>query len=150
VKGVTCITRNGTSYWYARVDNRRRYVGKDNRGKELAEEMRAEYLVERKRKKKAGLLKEIKQNGGGRYIYFIQEEFGGNIKIGVANDPEKRLANLQSANPKRLKIVGRFEAGKLAERLRHKMFGEFRLEGEWFSPEESLTSYILDLLEGKV
>jgi hypothetical protein len=41
MKGVTCITRKGTSYWYAQVDGRRVYCGKGEKGRNLAEAARA-------------------------------------------------------------------------------------------------------------
>ena len=45
IKGVTCITRNGATYWYARVDGRRKYCGKDDKGKKLAEIARKKWEV---------------------------------------------------------------------------------------------------------
>ncbi len=36
MKGITCIERNGTIYWYARIDGQRAYCGKNEKGKELA------------------------------------------------------------------------------------------------------------------
>jgi len=45
IKGVTCITRNGSTYWYARVDGRRKYCGKDDKGKKLAEIARKKWEV---------------------------------------------------------------------------------------------------------
>ena len=45
IKGVTCIARNGSTYWYARVDGRRKYCGKDDKGKKLAEIARKKWEV---------------------------------------------------------------------------------------------------------
>jgi hypothetical protein len=36
MKGVTCITRNGATYWYARVDGQRVYCGKGDKGYKVA------------------------------------------------------------------------------------------------------------------
>jgi integrase len=47
MKGVTCIKRNGTLYWYARVGGQRVYCGKDDKGRELAEVARSKEVVKR-------------------------------------------------------------------------------------------------------
>jgi integrase len=47
IKGVTCITRNGSTYWYARVDGRRKYCGKNDRGYKLAVAARSKYIAKR-------------------------------------------------------------------------------------------------------
>jgi integrase len=44
MKGVTSITRNGSTYWYAQVDGRRAYCGKDEKGRKLAEAARSKYV----------------------------------------------------------------------------------------------------------
>jgi integrase len=47
MKGTTCITRNGSAYWYAQVDGRRVYCGKDEKGRKLAEAARSKYVGRR-------------------------------------------------------------------------------------------------------
>lgn len=70
------------------------------------------------------------------YVYFIQRE-DGPIKIGVAQNPKKRLAELQTGSNKGLSIVGSFpfksrgDAFKMEKEL-HEHFAPFRQEGEWF------------------
>ncbi len=54
LKGITSITRNGTTYWYARVNGRRVYCGKDKEGKELAEAARKKYDAERYERRQRG------------------------------------------------------------------------------------------------
>ena len=44
IKGITSITRKGTEYWYARVDGRRVYCGKNTKGYELAVAARSKYI----------------------------------------------------------------------------------------------------------
>ena len=41
IKGVACIKRKGTVYWYARIDGKRVYCGKGDKGQERAEAGRA-------------------------------------------------------------------------------------------------------------
>ena len=46
MKGVSCIKgKNGTTYWYAMVDGRRVYCGKNDRGHKLAVKARQKYEV---------------------------------------------------------------------------------------------------------
>jgi integrase len=47
MKGVTSITRNGSTYWYARVDGERKYCGKDEKGRKLAVAARSKYVAKR-------------------------------------------------------------------------------------------------------
>lgn len=78
-------------------------------------------------------------------IYFIQCEGPGRpIKIGYAEDPDKRLANLQAGCPYRLVLLEDVELEDARE-LEHKLHQRFRarvLRGEWF--EE--TPELLDLV----
>jgi integrase len=45
MKGVSCIERNNSIYWYARVDGQKVYCGKGDKGKKLAEAARAKYVA---------------------------------------------------------------------------------------------------------
>ncbi|MBW2346065.1 MAG: site-specific integrase [Deltaproteobacteria bacterium] len=47
VKGVTCVKRNGSVYWYARIDGQRVYYGEGDKGQKLAEAARAKNIVEK-------------------------------------------------------------------------------------------------------
>lgn len=70
------------------------------------------------------------------YVYFIRDGLG-HIKIGMSNDVQSRLAELQTANPmdleyyRGLKFKNISDARK-AEKELHKMFRDVRLRGEWF------------------
>ncbi len=73
------------------------------------------------------------------YIYFIQCGHKRNpIKIGVAINVSRRLKELQTGNPYKLKILDIYEcksrshAYDLEARL-HKTFKKKRMEGEWFN-----------------
>jgi len=45
IKGVSCITRKGVDYWYARINGERQYCGKGDKGRKLAETARMKYQV---------------------------------------------------------------------------------------------------------
>jgi Meiotically up-regulated gene 113 len=61
----------------------------------------------------------------------------GPVKIGVANNPEDRLAGLQCGSPLQLEIVGLISGDYALERALHHRLRDDRLHGEWFrwSPE---------------
>lgn len=81
----------------------------------------------------------------GRIVYVIHEEAEPTIcKIGIANDPLRRLRGHQVSNWRRLKLAGAFVAGSSAaaiaiESAVHKAFWGVHVSGEWFrvSPEKA-------------
>lgn len=87
---------------------------------------------------------ELSPNGHRkRYVYFIQlGGAGGKIKIGVSDDPPKRLAGLKGNFDKPLKLLGVIDGGKGVEKGCHEMFKDDRLHGEWFRASEALLAYI--------
>ncbi len=72
------------------------------------------------------------------YLYVIAPRGEGRpVKIGIAAQPNQRLAQLQTGNPETLELVEKFWAGTREqaaywEMLAHKLFEESRLAGEWF------------------
>lgn len=76
-------------------------------------------------------------------------EWGGKAKIGIARDPEKRLRQLQLANPGQVTLVGQRAfssrlSALLVERSLHKRFQSKRMLGEWFdlAPQAALTALV--------
>jgi hypothetical protein len=76
------------------------------------------------------------------YVYFIQSERGGPIKIGYTTNLERRIMALQTAQPYPLKLLLVIHGGVEEENKLHKKFNSLRLCGEWFSPDEKLLQYI--------
>lgn len=69
------------------------------------------------------------------YIYFIKA--GKYLKIGMSDDPEKRLTQLQTGSPLELvlsdKVKVRSESeAKAVESAMHIHFRDNRIKGEWF------------------
>lgn len=66
--------------------------------------------------------------------YFIQAG-DGQIKVGIALHPEKRLRELQTGSPTPLKLLGTIAAGRTVEALLHDTFKAqgHHLIGEWYS-----------------
>jgi len=76
-------------------------------------------------------------------VYFIQAEQSLRIKIGVAQDPEKRLSDLQVGSPEKLNLIGIvYGAGRGEERRLHNVFHYAQTHGEWFEPSIRLVEWI--------
>lgn len=73
------------------------------------------------------------------HLYVIgQRDNPATCKIGIANKPTKRLAQLQGGSPSKLVIHATFRAKDRSEALdweknAHELFANDRLNGEWFS-----------------
>jgi len=86
------------------------------------------------------------------YVYIIKCCNGKNypIKIGVADNPEKRLSELQTGSPYGLALISKFEmpsreAAYNLECWLHKRFKSARMSGEWFRSKGcNLKSALLD------
>ena len=68
-------------------------------------------------------------------LYFIQSALTGMIKIGRSRDPQKRLKQLQTGNPNKLKLIAYFERMGWREKALHEQLSKWSLEGEWFDYE---------------
>ncbi len=79
-----------------------------------------------------------------KYIYFIVETYHQKVKgdscvkIGIAHNPQKRLSELQTGNPKVLTVaitigpMTEFQAAHCESKF-HTRFEKHRLAGEWFT-----------------
>lgn len=90
------------------------------------------------------------------YVYFVQAEGNGLIKIGFTDrEPMKRFAGLQAASPVPLVHLGIMWGGRDLEARLHQKFADLRSHGEWFRPGDRLVymirrwarSWTPDLLE---
>jgi len=102
------------------------------RTQEAAEELRAEALL---------------AVGRGRpvlptWVYFVFASHHGPVKIGFSIDPMRRLAEIQRDWPEGLRLVGVVPGGFSEEQRLHKRFSHLRLHGEWFRPDDELTTFI--------
>lgn len=78
-----------------------------------------------------------------RSVYFIQAVSGGLVKIGVATNPEDRLAQIQHMSPVPLRIIATLPgAGQQGEAALHQRFAGARRHGEWFEPVAELVALI--------
>jgi hypothetical protein len=76
------------------------------------------------------------------YIYFIQAELGGPIKVGCSFDPERRLRQLQLLCPFKLKLLGRLIGSRADEKKMHEAMRKHHAWGEWFHPSRYLMGMV--------
>ena len=84
------------------------------------------------------------------FVYFIQEEETGRIKIGFSEKhPKGRLKDFQTGNSNKLILLGYIEGTSQDEKILHREFYEERIrnENEWFKPSPRLKERIKELLE---
>lgn len=79
---------------------------------------------------------------GTCFVYFVQAEGGGPIKVGMSRSPSDRLRQLQTSHAERLRMarvvaVHESKAARM-ERNLHRHFADARLRGEWFRPVPEL------------
>lgn len=85
------------------------------------------------------------------YVYLIRMGRTKMYKIGKTNDPNGRLASLQTASPYKLKLLHTFKAdnASAAEETLHAHFQAARLEGEWFTLAVAEQKALLSVTEYK-
>ena len=69
------------------------------------------------------------------HLYIIQSDSTGNFKIGRSKHPEKRLKQLQTGNPNKLKLILVLENQGHREKLLHNRINSWtrkKSKGEWF------------------
>lgn len=67
-------------------------------------------------------------------IYAIQAGENGPVKIGWSDAPKKRVRELQTGNPQKLRLLACCEIGDDAEYFIHIYLKNEKMVGEWFSP----------------
>lgn len=78
-------------------------------------------------------------------IYFITD--GRYTKIGKADDPEKRLKELQTGNPFPLTLIKSIDGSFEEESNIHKSLSIYRMNGEWFDFncfDDEVIEFLLD------
>lgn len=73
-------------------------------------------------------------------VYFIRS--GNFIKIGYADDPHRRLKQLQTGNPQKLELIGHVDGDMSTEAHIHGLFSDFRVKGEWFELTSDIMAYV--------
>lgn len=81
------------------------------------------------------------------HIYFLQNGRRKLVKIGFSSDHATRIGNIQMASPDKLKLIATIPGSRLMEAELHKRFAQYHVQGEWFSVDGSLATYLARLKE---
>lgn len=73
-------------------------------------------------------------------VYFVTD--GEAIKIGHANNINRRIAELQTSQHFPLYFIGGLSGGEHEERLLHRRFALLRIRGEWFEIHPDIFNFI--------
>jgi hypothetical protein len=76
------------------------------------------------------------------FVYFLQSGPDGPIKIGWSQDVTRRIEELQTANARRLVLLGTMPGRMEDEAALHTRFAHLRMEGEWFQDAVEIHSYL--------
>uniref|UniRef100_A0AB39AKL4 DnaD-like helicase loader n=1 Tax=Mycolicibacterium phage phi1_186018 TaxID=3236641 RepID=A0AB39AKL4_9CAUD len=87
--------------------------------------------------------------GSGLAVYFIADGTG-HVKIGVSNDVPARMAQLQTGNPTKLRLLAVCPGGEPLEQALHLQFADDRAEGEWFRLTPAISDVIATLQAGNL
>lgn len=91
----------------------------------------------------------VRSTVGFSFVYFIA--MGNWIKIGKADDVQKRMANLQSATPVELHLMASIQTTQplKLEAALHEHLKQYRLGGEWFEIPADVLRATLQMIWGE-
>jgi hypothetical protein len=87
------------------------------------------------------------------FVYVIRGDTGGPVKIGTTLDVYKRMAQLQTGNPRHLALVQVLPGNGELEHALHARFAESRIgQSEWFEGGglDALLNFVADLAQAMV
>lgn len=82
--------------------------------------------------------KRYKPRSSEGYVYLIQAKNSNRFKIGMSENPEARLMQIQTMSPLELELIGYYWSDSMyqEEQKWHTRLQEFRVQGEWFQLSE--------------
>lgn len=96
---------------------------------------------------KSGRRAHRRKNKPVGFVYFIEAEETGLIKIGHATNPNSRMKSIQGMSPVKLRLIG-YTPGSIAdEKALHERFGIDRSHGEWFRYSRQISDYIQEVCQ---
>lgn len=122
-------------YWKRKEEERKAEAIRQELATIKQEEYEFEQIEKRSKRKYKG------------YVYFIQGQCGGAIKVGFSVNPKLRLRELQTGYPDTLLILAIIPGTPHTEAVLHKKFEASRLKGEWFRPDDYVIQTIKELKE---
>jgi hypothetical protein len=82
------------------------------------------------------------------FVYVIGEEDGGAVKIGVASDPVKRLRQMQTGNPRRLRIEYVLFGGLSLEKQLHEIWRDLACRSRRAQVRSTRSGYSVSFATG--
>lgn len=79
------------------------------------------------------------------FVYFIQIENDGPIKIGLSENPKRRLIGIQPSIPYKIHFLSSIKGTDRLEANIKKRFQEDIIRGEWFKPTNRLINFVKNL-----
>jgi len=76
------------------------------------------------------------------FVYFVQAGEDGPIKIGWTQDIDRRIPELQTANARKLRLLGMVPGTLDTEAAFHARFSHLRLEAEWFRSSAEIFDFL--------
>lgn len=84
-------------------------------------------------------------SGDMRSVYFILAWRSRLVKVGVAGDPRRRLAEVQSMSPEPLELIASTATGGVRlEKALHRSLNSLRDHGEWFHLTPELIEVVME------
>jgi hypothetical protein len=75
------------------------------------------------------------------FIYFARA--GNKVKIGISKNPRQRLGSIKTGNSSKVRIYYVTPGDAQKERDLHKLFAEYRVNGEWFMFAPAIRNWII-------
>ena len=76
------------------------------------------------------------------HIYFLKNGRRKLVKIGFSSDHATRIGSIQMATPDKLKLIATIPGSRALEAELHKRFAKYHVQGEWFSVDGALATYL--------
>lgn len=78
-------------------------------------------------------------------VYFMADGQDDAVKIGYSSDPEQRIHNIQTGNPREIIYLGCIDGNEEVEAALHSEFEEHHIRGEWYFLSDSVRERLREL-----
>ena len=85
---------------------------------------------------------ESKPIHGETFVYFIESETSGLVKIGKSVNPASRFSAIRTMSPDKLVLIGAIPESEHSESELHTKFAHLRKHGEWFEDCAELREFL--------
>ena len=120
------------------IDQTLELYKESNLSEDLRKAINARKVKEYNEKYEINRQKEQKRYLSEIYLYLIQNPITNDLKIGISNEPQRRIEELQNTNGRQLNLLYTIPGKSELEKSLHTKFSHLRLKGEWFKYDESI------------